>query len=263
VHQYVRNIAVTGSGVENEIRAVLRSVIPDRFRVTTGYIVTAERRDIEPTVSPQIDILIVDTLVPHSLWLVDPGQGIEIVPLEAVVGIIEVKRTLDTSSMHDAVGHLVDIVTRSQVRKDNDTGYIPGGLSAGDGLKVPYRSNPLIGIIGLAADRVFAGAPSEGVFAALESAAGDDNQKLILDFVLALSGTFVGTANPTVPGESNYDAKLVQTESSAHWAEESARTGTSGRAGLAKGLGFIQAYISQTCGRIASAESYFFNNSIQ
>jgi hypothetical protein len=70
-------------------------------------------------------------------------------------------------------------------------------------------------------------------------------------------------ANPTVPGQSNYDAKLVQTEPSEHWAEESARRNTSGRAGLARGLGFIHAYIGQTCGRMASAESYFFNNSIQ
>jgi hypothetical protein len=264
VHQYVRNISVTGSGVENEVRAVLRSIIPERFRITTGYIVSAENRNIEPTVSPQVDILIVDTLVPHSLWLVDPGQGIEIVPLEAVVGIIEVKRTLDASSLHSAVSHLTEILTRSRVRKDDDTGYIPGGLTAGNGLTVPYRSNPLIGIIGLAADEVFAGAPADRVRAALESAAQDGGEKLILDFVLTLSGLFVGTASPiVVPGQSNYDAKLVQTESSEHWAEESARTGTSGRAGLAKGLGFIQAYICQTCGRIASAESYFFNSSIQ
>lgn len=36
VHQYVQNVAVSGSGVEVEVRAILRSMLPERFELLMG-----------------------------------------------------------------------------------------------------------------------------------------------------------------------------------------------------------------------------------
>ena len=72
---------------------------------------------MEPSVSPQTDVILVDTLVPHSLWLVDEVQGVEIVPQECVVGIIEVKRTLTGEALYDALAHLREVLTRTGTHK--------------------------------------------------------------------------------------------------------------------------------------------------
>lgn len=261
IHQYVQNIAVSGAGVETEVRAVLRSILPDRFRVTSGYIVSAESKNVEPRVSPQVDILIVDTLVPHSLWVVDRDQGVEIVPREAVVGIIEVKSTLSPASVLSSIRHLRKIVDEVDIRKDDNTGFMPGGMVAGMGLLSPYRGNPIIGVIGLGADTSFAAAPSDEVLNALTAATEGSSRRFVIDFVLSLSGIFVATADSGSPG--NYEPKLVQTSPASHWAEASMRSGREGRVGLAQGLGFILAYVGKTCGRVADTEKYFFNDAIR
>ena len=89
-NQYVKNISQSGSEVEQEIRVLLQSIMPRRFRITHGYIVYAPVKQEEPKISPQIDLLIVDTLVPHSIFTIEKDNGMEIVPLESVVGIFEI-----------------------------------------------------------------------------------------------------------------------------------------------------------------------------
>jgi hypothetical protein len=259
VHQYVQNVAASGSGVEVEVRAILQSMLPERFRVTNGYVARAVDRTTEPTVSPHVDVLIVDTLVPHSLWLVDDTQGIEIVPQEALVAVLEVKRTLNEASLSRALEHLRTVVQGVGLMKDDPTGYLPGGLEVGAGLQAPYRGNPLIGIISLAAEGGFVTTPTETVRAAVAHLAADGSDPLLLDFVLSMSGIFVATADP---GTSNYHPMLVRNGPAAQWAEASARTGRAGSVALAQGLGFILAYVTKTCGRSADMESYFFNTSI-
>src|SRR2546429_4027860 len=70
-HGYMRNIDVTGSEIEQELRQMLRNVLPQRFHITHGYTVSAASQKAEPLISPQIDVIIVDTLVPHSLFIID------------------------------------------------------------------------------------------------------------------------------------------------------------------------------------------------
>lgn len=217
----------------------------------------ADSRHVEPTVSPQIDAIIVDTLVPHSLWVVDDSsQGVEIVPREAVVGIIEVKRTLDVASVKSAVEHLGKIVNAVGIRKDDSVSLMPGGGVIGNGLTGPYRGNPLLGVIGLVAKGSFETTPGHTLYTAITQSS---TPSLILDFALAMSGIFTATATPNT---HNYEPLLVQDSLASAWAEASINTGTNGRVALAQGLGFIQAYIGKTCGRAADAEHYFFNDSI-
>lgn len=262
IHQYMKNISASGAGVENEVRQILQSVLPARFKVTSGYIVSAENRVDEPAVSPQVDVLIVDTLVPHSLWVVDLAHGIEMVPLEAVVGIIEVKRTLDSDSVSSATEHIRDIVAAAHVRKDDDTRYMPGGAVVGAGLQSPFRANPLLGIIGLVAADDFNAAPCAVVNKALEKASAN-SKVAMLDFALTLSGTFTAIGDTN---NGNYDVATVRASGQlmrSLMVEASERRGNGGRVALAQGLGYIQAYIGMTCGRVAHVENYFFNNSIK
>ena len=69
-HQYLKNYSLSGSECEMEIRSILSNIIPSRFHVTHGYIISADSRKTEPEISPQIDVIIVDTLVPHSIYIV-------------------------------------------------------------------------------------------------------------------------------------------------------------------------------------------------
>ena len=175
---YLKNIQLTGSEIEFEVRDLLRNLLPKRFHVTNGYIVFAKNVEDEPAVSPQVDVIIVDTLVPHSLFIVDNQSGMEIVPVEAVVGIFEVKRTLNKRSLvgtkneKGAIDHLNDICRSVEIRNDNQERYLPGGILApiigsesyNPNQYDPYRefsrlypeiyhaayfSNPIVGIIGI------------------------------------------------------------------------------------------------------------------
>ena len=47
-HGYLKNIQVTGAEIEYEVRDLLRNLLPRRFHVTHGYIVSAKNTDDEP-----------------------------------------------------------------------------------------------------------------------------------------------------------------------------------------------------------------------
>ncbi len=154
-HQYIHNIAQSGSDVENEIREIFKNIIPERYRITHGYIVWAKNQNIEPSISPQVDLMIVDTLVPHSLFVVDKRSGMEIVPLEAVLAVFEIKRTLsygNLSGESGALTHLMEIKTSAGIVKNGREQFGPGGLTFGSGLSGGNYWNPLLGIIGLDID---------------------------------------------------------------------------------------------------------------
>jgi len=61
--QSLRNQNECGELVELAIRKFFREIIGERFKVTHGYICSSQNSKL----SPQIDIIITDKLVPHSL----------------------------------------------------------------------------------------------------------------------------------------------------------------------------------------------------
>jgi hypothetical protein len=260
VHQYFQNIAATGSGVEVEVRRILQNLLPSRFKVTHGYIVASPSRTEEPSVSPQTDVIVVDTLVPHSLFVVDDAHGVELVPVEAVVGVLEVKRTLTKASIHEAVVHLRAIRDAVSISKTDPTQYLPGGASVDDSLNAPYHCNPLIGIIGINADEEVVANPSLAIVEA-NGIAPLVPDALDLDIVSAFSGIMVATADPAVPQTVTIaNPRVVGTL--YPWADLSVREGVEPRAVFAHTLGFIRAYVGTCCGRAAPADTYFFNSSI-
>jgi hypothetical protein len=147
--QSMKNQDDCGELVELAIRKFLREIIGERFKITHGYIYSSANKRL----SPQIDIIITDTFVPHTLKRLDYLDNLEIVPVEAVVAIFELKRTLRPSSLKAAGVHLQKIFDEVPLRKDLPDNYLPGGikLQGGNGVTITggKTSNPLLGIIGL------------------------------------------------------------------------------------------------------------------
>lgn len=147
--QSMRNQDECGELVELAIRRFLKEVIGERFKITHGYIYSAENRIL----SPQIDIIITDRLVPHKLKKFEYLDNLEIVPVESVVAIFEVKRTLNNTSLKKAKEQLERIFNVVSLSKTNSTRYMQGGstMIAGQNIQITggLLSNPLIGIIGL------------------------------------------------------------------------------------------------------------------
>lgn len=147
--QSMKNQDDCGELVELAIRKFLREVIGERFKVTHGYIYSSANKRL----SHQIDIIITDTFVPHTLKRFEYLDNLEIVPVEAVVAIFELKRTLRPSSLQAAGEHLQKVFDEVPLRKDLQDNYLPGGikLQCGNGINITggKTSNPLMGVISL------------------------------------------------------------------------------------------------------------------
>ena len=147
--QSMRNPDECGELIELAIRKFLMEIIGERFKITHGYIYSSQHKKL----SPQIDIIITDKLVPHVLKRFDHLDNLEIVPAEAVVAIFEIKRTLRASAFKSAADHLEKIFYDVPLSKDRNETYLPGGIELKSGVGVSidggHNSNPLIGIIGL------------------------------------------------------------------------------------------------------------------
>lgn len=147
--QSMRNQDECGELIELAIRKFLREIVGERFKITHGYIYSSSNKKL----SSQIDIIITDKLVPHALKRFEHLDNLEIVPVEAVVAIFEVKRTLRASSLKSAGEHLEKIFMTAPISKERTEKYLPGGikLQSGNGVSINggHNSNPLIGVIGL------------------------------------------------------------------------------------------------------------------
>ena len=93
----------SGYLVEIFVKDLLRRYLPAGYRICSGYIATNELLSSSDNLI-QHDLIIADDRIP-SLYKFAYGD-VEIVPVEAVCGIIEVKRTLTKASLNDAIKHL-------------------------------------------------------------------------------------------------------------------------------------------------------------
>ena len=83
-----------GRIVEGVMKAALRTILPGRFSIGTGFAVTASGR-----ASPQLDIVIYDGMT-NAPILLEGGTGL--FPIECIFGFIEVKSTLDNEEIDKA-----------------------------------------------------------------------------------------------------------------------------------------------------------------
>ena len=78
------DIKAAGNEVERAVRRFLRRVLPQRYYVTSGYLIDAQHR-----LSPQIDVIIADGSNLPSLYTTEDGT--EYVPITSVYAIGEIK----------------------------------------------------------------------------------------------------------------------------------------------------------------------------
>ena len=84
-----------GRVVEGVVKAALRSLLPGRFGLGTGFAVTASGK-----MSPQLDLVIYDHWH-NAPVLLEGGTGL--FPIECVYGFVEVKSSLDKAAISQAM----------------------------------------------------------------------------------------------------------------------------------------------------------------
>jgi hypothetical protein len=259
-HQYIHNISQSGADVENEIREIFRTIVPNRYRVTHGYIVSAPQQNVEPLISPQVDMIIVDSLVPHSLFVVDKKTGMEIVPIECVLAIFEIKRTLSFAVLNDengALAHLQEIKSSVGIVKNGSERFGPGGLVFGNGLSGGNYWNPMLGIIGLDFDPNLSNEEHTHFIGNLINRMNE----LELDILCSFKGYLCAirdnqnpqnfrVVNPRIPNDPiNY----VQLKINEQFTQASI---------ISRFLGYILGYLYNSNGKVANVINYFFNQSL-
>lgn len=143
-----KSISGCGASVEIFIRDFLKTILPSRFNIKSGYIVTPG--SVNPIISAQMDIVITDAFVPDSLLPFSALPGLSLIPYEAVVGIVEVKRTLTKKSVLEGYDHLqkcYECIHKSGV---DLPALMLGGLRTKD--FIAYKWNPFLSIISICSE---------------------------------------------------------------------------------------------------------------
>jgi hypothetical protein len=90
----IKHRAEKGRVVESVVKSALRSILPGRFNIGTGFAITSSGRS-----SSQLDLVIYDGLY-NSPIILEGGTGL--FPIECIYGFVEVKSVLDRGAISDA-----------------------------------------------------------------------------------------------------------------------------------------------------------------
>lgn len=102
IDHLIQHTGTVGTYREELFRSTLRQLLPTRYQASTGFIENSPR---------QLDIIVWDSARYAALFR---EQEVVVVPREAVRAIIEVKTTLDTSTLDDALEILYDVLRVEQ-----------------------------------------------------------------------------------------------------------------------------------------------------
>jgi hypothetical protein len=194
-------LKTSGSLCEIFIRSTLtKYIVPGHFRVTGGYIATptllAQGKNL-----PQCDVLIADNHLPSLLRLAQ--STIEVLPQEAVIGVIEAKRTLTRKSLGDALDHLANVVQSTGRAHDFKTDKDLNGANKYVLFHNHSSNKPLLGVIAM----------KSGLsnFEA-EAVAMIQERESLVDFVWTLDGNALVPAFQTQIGQLLYFAHSARPE---------------------------------------------------
>ncbi len=179
----------------------------------------------------------------------DEKGGVEIVPEESVVGIFEIKRTLNKETLKKSTDHLKSIIEVSNIKKDRQEEYIVGGMPIGSGLNGGLTANPIIGIICLDHET------RDFTDAKFDSLKGYE----FIDIIFSTNGMLIGTKDQ-IPQLKIFNVR--KKEDLINYAIMRAKSEHEKLTILSNGFGFISAYLSKTSGRQLSIDNYFFNKTI-
>lgn len=269
LHAYLKSIGEAGAEVEAELRNLFARLLPSRFRVTHGYVARSRGSSAPPIVSPQLDLIVVDTLVPHSLFLVDMASGMEVVPLPAVVGLLEIKRTLNRGSLlgttkrPGALRHLKRACDVLEIDKQDDRTFLPGGIELGNSLGGGYHANPLVGVLALEhAPGAFRPRTSglQGTLVSSVRTAMEQGLWPPVDLIASFGGllfTPVSVGPKTTPAVLNPRPNEEDVTYSGMVVGHRER---SRQFVVARILGYVLTYLSQTTGRNSDIQDFFFHD---
>jgi len=116
-----------GRIVEGIVKASLRAILPSRFSLGTGFVVTAAG-----DTSPQLDVVIYDGFENAPIIL---EAGVGVFPIECVYGLVEVKSKLDTEAITSAAKAIGKV--RSWASQKRYEGYAVNGGE--EPVSVPMR----------------------------------------------------------------------------------------------------------------------------
>ena len=97
-------LKTAGDLVEIFVRNFIGQIAPDAIKISSGYVANALTFKSAQNLS-QHDIILSDKMIPPLFSIID-GK-IDIVPVESMVGIIEVKRTLTKKSIESAQAQII------------------------------------------------------------------------------------------------------------------------------------------------------------
>lgn len=260
-HHWAKNIRAGGDIPELHFRNLFQRILPEaRYGVTSGHIVSPGFSK-KPIVSPQCDMIIVDKLVPHSLLPFRSTEvGFDVVPIEAVVAIFEIKSnlTLGTgkNSLYYACKHLKTIGEKVQLTIDSTGSWMAGGtkLQGNGPIKVTggMSTNPLIGVL--------SGKSSQGFIKPQTNKYFKEISKMMMPFQLDIVLSFDGKV--IIPFEADTKKFLVDPKRGFKGKKQlyciSENNSLSRQQILARSLSIVISYINRTCGRHYNAEDYLF-----
>ena len=105
IDSLIRHTGTVGSYREELLRGTIRQLLPTRFEISTGFIENSPR---------QLDLIIWDATNYTPLFR---EQDVVVVPLESVQGVIEVKTTLNTGELDEALEILHDVFRVNQTTR--------------------------------------------------------------------------------------------------------------------------------------------------
>lgn len=106
-----------GRIVEGIVKASLRAILPSRYSLGTGFVITAGG-----DTSPQLDVVIYDAFENAPIIL---EAGVGVFPIECVYGFVEVKSKLDSDGIESAAKAIAQV--RSYASQKTYEGYAVNG----------------------------------------------------------------------------------------------------------------------------------------
>ncbi len=139
-------LKTSGKFCEDFVKNLIRAHVPNHIRVTSGYIIDPEKKNNDENL-PQFDLLLVDNSIPpiYKFQNVD----IEVVPVESICGVIEIKRNINKKNIDGFAQKLSDSVLRYK-GLTKDLPYQANTINIAN--FGPRIAAPLIGIISLTSD---------------------------------------------------------------------------------------------------------------
>lgn len=139
-------LKTSGKICEDFVKKILKTYIPNRLRLTSGYIIDFEKKHSDENL-PQFDLLLVDNAIAPIYKF--SGLDIEVVPVESVCGIFEIKRNIDKTNIKSFIDKLSkSVLSYKKLTKANP--YNPGALNVST--LSPGIFEPLIGIVSLTSE---------------------------------------------------------------------------------------------------------------